>query len=75
MTFVLDTNICIYLLNGNKNLEKKIADTGVYSIAITHTVLSPDGHGGTNVAVPQRSNFLSFECNITTMIQQPSTFR
>lgn len=40
MTYILDTNICIYLLNGNKKIESKINSTGIYSIAITHTVLA-----------------------------------
>ena len=38
--YILDTNICIYLLNGNKKIEAKIKNTGIYSIAITHTVLA-----------------------------------
>lgn len=40
MTYILDTNICIYLLNGNKKIETKIKSTGIYSIALTHTVLA-----------------------------------
>jgi tRNA(fMet)-specific endonuclease VapC len=38
--YILDTNICIYLLNGNKKIESKIKSIGIYSIAITNTVLA-----------------------------------
>ncbi len=40
MMYILDTNICIYLLNGNKKIESKIKSIGIYSIAITNTVLA-----------------------------------
>ncbi len=40
MMYILDTNICIYLLNGNEKLETKIRNIGIYSMAITHSVLA-----------------------------------
>ena len=40
MKYILDTNICVYLLNGNEVLKKKIKTIGLASISITHTVLA-----------------------------------
>jgi tRNA(fMet)-specific endonuclease VapC len=48
MTYILDTNTCIYLLNGNKKVETKIRNTGIYSIAITFAVLSELYYGAYN---------------------------
>lgn len=50
--YLLDTNICIYLLNGNKKIEKKIEKTGIFSIAITYTVLSELYYGAFNSERP-----------------------
>ena len=40
MKYLLDTNICIYLLNGDKSLEKKVKETGVFSLAISNATLA-----------------------------------
>ena len=40
MKYLLDTNICIYLLNGNKSLKKKVKETGVFSLAISNATLA-----------------------------------
>ncbi len=48
MKYLLDTNICVYLLNGNDLLEKKVRRIGVHSIGITHTVLSELYYGAYN---------------------------
>ena len=40
MKYMLDTNICIYLLNGNKELEKKVRKIGVYSLSISNATLA-----------------------------------
>ena len=40
MKYLLDTNICIYLLNGNKSLKKKMKETGVFSLAISNATLA-----------------------------------
>ena len=40
MKYMLDTNICIYLLNGNKELEKKIKKIGVFSLSISNATLA-----------------------------------
>ena len=39
MKYLLDTNICIYSLNGDKSLEKKIRKIGVFSLAISNATL------------------------------------
>ena len=48
MTYILDTNICIYLLNGNKNIESKIKSIGIYSVAITYSILAELYYGAYN---------------------------
>lgn len=40
MKYLLDTDSCVYLLNGNEYLKKKVRDIGVYSLAITNSVLA-----------------------------------
>lgn len=37
---MLDTNICIYLINGNQALTEKIKKIGLYSIGISNTTLA-----------------------------------
>ncbi len=40
MKYLLDTNICVYLINGNSILKSKIAEVGVSSIAVSNCVLA-----------------------------------
>ena len=40
MKYLLDTNICIYLLNGNESLKKKVSEIGVFSISISNATLA-----------------------------------
>jgi len=40
LKYLLDTNICIYLLNGNEKLMKKVRDIGVFSLSITNATLA-----------------------------------
>ncbi len=40
MRYLLDTNSCIYLLNGNESLKRKVKEVGVYSLAVTNSVLA-----------------------------------
>ncbi len=40
MKYLLDTNISIYLLNGNQQLMKKVQEVGAYSLALSHSVLA-----------------------------------
>ena len=40
MKYLLDTNTCIYFLNGNESLKKKFGKIGVYSLSISNCVLA-----------------------------------
>ncbi|MBU4319756.1 MAG: type II toxin-antitoxin system VapC family toxin [Thermodesulfovibrionales bacterium] len=40
MKFLLDTDTCVYLLNGNPSLKKKVEEVGVFSLAISNSVLA-----------------------------------
>lgn len=40
MKFLLDTDTCVYLLNGNLSLKKKVEEVGVFSLAISNSVLA-----------------------------------
>lgn len=40
MKYLLDTNICIYLINGNETLKNKIKEIGVYSLSISNATLA-----------------------------------
>lgn len=39
MKYLLDTNICVYLLNGEQRIERKVREIGIYSIAICNATL------------------------------------
>jgi tRNA(fMet)-specific endonuclease VapC len=38
--YLLDTNICIYLINGNPRLRDKVKEIGVFSIGISYVTLA-----------------------------------
>lgn len=40
MNYLLDTNICIYLINGNKVLVNKVKKIGIFSIGISNATLA-----------------------------------
>ena len=40
MKYLLDTNICVYWLNGNQNIEQKAIQVGLSQIAISFITLS-----------------------------------
>ncbi len=40
MKYLLDTNICVYLLNGNTVIEKKVAKLGISLISVCNSVLA-----------------------------------
>ena len=40
MKYLLDTNICVYLLNGEASLKKKVKEIGVYSLSVSNSVLA-----------------------------------
>jgi len=40
LKYLLDTNICIYLINGNETLKKKVREIGVFSLSISNATLA-----------------------------------
>jgi len=40
LKYLLDTNICIYLINGNETLKNKIKEIGVFSLSISTATLA-----------------------------------
>ncbi len=40
MKYLLDTDSCVYLLNGNEALKKRVEKIGVYSLAVSNSVLA-----------------------------------
>ena len=48
MKFLLDTDTCVYLLNGNPSLKKKVEEVGVFSLAISNSVLAELYFGACN---------------------------
>jgi len=40
MKYLLDTDICVYWLNGNKTIEKKAVEVGLKHIAVSFITLS-----------------------------------
>lgn len=48
MKYLLDTNTCVYLLNGNEILKGKVKEIGVYSLSISNCVLAELYFGACN---------------------------
>jgi len=48
LKFLLDTDTCVYLLNGNPSLKKKVEEVGVFSLAISNSVLAELYFGACN---------------------------
>ena len=68
MKYILDTNICIYWLKGNENIEKNILSVGTDNISISFINLSELYYGAyksqkvdENVALVER---LSGQVNV-----------
>jgi len=40
LKYLLDTNICIYLLNGDETLKEKVKEVGLFSLAISNATLA-----------------------------------
>jgi len=40
LKYLLDTNTCIYFLNGNESLKKKFGEIGISSLSISNCVLA-----------------------------------
>lgn len=50
MIWLLDTNICVYLINGNEQLKKKVHEIGVRNLAVSNAVLAELYYGAYNSA-------------------------
>lgn len=48
MIRLLDTNICVYLINGNDLLKQKVRDIGVSNLAVSNAVLAELYYGAFN---------------------------
>jgi len=48
LKYLLDTNTCVYLLNGNEILKRKVKEIGVYSLSISNCVLAELYFGACN---------------------------
>jgi len=48
LKFLLDTDTSVYLLNGNPSLKKKVEEVGVFSLAISNSVLAEMYFGAYN---------------------------
>ena len=48
MKYLLDTNTCVYLLNGNEILKRRVKEIGVYSLSISNCVLAELYFGACN---------------------------
>ena len=77
MIYILDTNICIYLLNGNKKIESKIKSTGIYSFAITYAVLAELYYGAYNSGRVREnvSRIDDFKRNLTILQEDAESSR
>ncbi|HIJ86435.1 MAG TPA: type II toxin-antitoxin system VapC family toxin [Desulfuromonadales bacterium] len=50
MIYLLDTNICVYLINGNKQLMQKVHEIGSPNLAVSNAVLAELYYGAYNSA-------------------------
>ena len=53
--FLLDTNICIFYLNGRFNLAQKIKDIGKENCFISEITVAELKFGAANSAYPERN--------------------
>lgn len=60
MTWLLDTNICVYLLNGNEQLKHKVRDIDVRNLAVSNAVLAELYYGAYN-STKIKSNLATIE--------------
>lgn len=69
MTWLLDTNICVYLLNGNEQLKRKVSEIGVQNLAVSNAVLAELYFGAYN-STKEKTNLATIEafCKHLTII-------
>jgi len=67
MRYLLDTNICIYLINGNKLLREKVHEIGVYSLGVSNATLAELYFGAYNSEYTNENlqNIADFKKNLT----------
>ena len=67
MNYLLDTNICIYLINGNSLLINKVKEIGIFSIGISNATLAELYFGAYNSKHVKENlrNISAFKRNLT----------
>jgi tRNA(fMet)-specific endonuclease VapC len=72
---LLDTNICIYLINGNKLLINKVKKTGIFSIGISNATLAELYFGAYNSKHIKENlkNISAFKRNLTVYSDSSSS--
>ena len=67
MRYLLDTNICIYLINGDNSLKEKVKEIGVYSLGISNATLAELYFGAYNSEFTNDNlrNVADFKKNLT----------
>lgn len=67
MNYLFDTNICIYLINGNNLLINKVKETGIFSIGISNATLAELFFGAYNSKHIKENlrNISAFKRNLT----------
>ena len=67
MRYLLDINICIYLINGDKSLKEKVKAIGVHSLGISNATLAELYFGAYNSEYTNDNlrNIADFKKNIT----------
>lgn len=67
MRYLLDTNICIYLINGDKSLKERVKEIGVYSLGVSNATLAELYFGACNSEFTNENlqNIADFKRNLT----------
>jgi len=67
LNYLLDTNICIYLINGNSLLINKVKEIGIFSIGISNATLAELYFGAYNSKHVKENlrNISAFKRNLT----------
>jgi len=67
LNYLLDTNICIYLINGNNLLINKVKEIGIFSIGISNATLAELYFGAYNSKHIKENlqNISAFKRNLT----------
>jgi len=52
LQYVMDTDICIYLLNGHQKIKEQVAQVGITSLAVTIITIGELYFGAYNLTKP-----------------------